>query len=216
MQSSEFERYAVRAAEQLDGPRPGAEESAARVRLWRAQEWHGWFRWRLCGRGFDWSKPIWLGLLTLGFAALALYGWATGRWFVTAGGVVAWFTFINLAFFTYFGLSLPGPPPAVPGPFAPGLIVKAALTLYPAGYNRRKLPRMRLRIAAQNGEAWLIELAVGNLAPEFRDLLKRQETTRIQRGDAPETQTLVETLPVTRAQIDAGEPPLRVVAWRWE
>jgi hypothetical protein len=218
MQSPEFSYFAANASERLDGPRPGPPEELARVRLWREQEWHAWFRWRLCGRGgagIDWSKPIWLGLLTLGFAALVFYGWATGRWFVTAGGVVAWFTVVNLAFFTYFGLQLPGPPAPVPGPFAGGVSVKATMTLYPPGYNRRKLARIRLRIEAANGEPFPIELAVRELPADLQDLLKRQEQTRIQRGDAPATEAIVETLPITREQIDAGEAPVRIVAWLW-
>lgn len=184
--------------------------------MWQRQEWHGWFRWWLCGRGVDWSKPIWIGLLLLGFISLAMYGYATGRWFVTAGGVVAWFTLINLSFFTYFGLSLPGPPRAIPGPFPEQQRVKAILALYPAGYERRKLPRLLLRISQPSGGAAVVELPVARLEPELATLLERQAQTRIQRGDAPATDAIVETLRVTREEIDAGAAPLRVLAWRWD
>ena len=216
MQSSDFQTLESSAADKLDEPRPGPAEAAARIELWRKQEWHGWFRWWLCARGFDWSKPIWIALLTLGFGSLVLYGATTGRWFVTAGGVVAWFTIVNLAFFTYFGLSLPGPPPPIPGPFAPGLLVKATLQLYPAGYNRRKLARMRFRVEAANGEALLIELTEASLSSELRELIKAQERTRIYRSDAPPTEAIIETLSVTREQIDAGEPPVKLSAWKWD
>jgi hypothetical protein len=203
-------------SETLAVPSVGAQERDARIRLWKQQEWHGWFRWWLCGRGVDWSKPIWIALLLLGFGSLAFYGYVTSRWFVTAGGVVAWFTLVNLSFFTYFGLSLPGPPRAIPGPFPPGRRVKATMALYPAGYERRKLPRVLLRIPQEKGDAAVIELAVPNLDAELAELLAKQSMTRMQRGDAPATDAIVETVAVSREQIDAGELPLRVLAWRWD
>jgi len=201
----------------LSGPSIGSAERAARIELWRKQEWHGWFRWWLCARGTDWSKPIWIALLVLGFAGLVLYGQLTGRWFVTAGGVVGWFSFVNLSFFTYFGLSLPGPPLPVRGPFAPGLRVAAKMQLYPAGYNRRKLPRMWMVAATEiEGEVIAMELAVAKLDPELHALMEQQQQTRIQSGDAPTVDVILETLPVSRAEIDGGAMPVRVIAWSWD
>ena len=213
-----FERAWVLAQDTLAGERPGHSEDDARIVQWRREEWHCWFRWRVCRKGFDWSKPASIGLLTLGFAALVYYGFATGRMFVTAGGVVAWFTVVNLGFFTYIGLTLPNPPLAVPGPFQPGLRIRAKMGLHPPGYERRKLARVWIRIPAAAGERpdWLFELAYSVLPEDFKELLKRQETWRIQHGNAPATDVVIETLPVTREQIDTGSHPLKIIAWKWD
>lgn len=218
-QSAHYNDLLPIACDVLTEPLPSSEAArelnAARQELWRRQEWHGWFRWRMCRKGFDWSKPLWLGLLIGGFAALSWYGYATGRLFVTAGGVVFWFTLINLGGFTYFGLTLPGPPLAIPGPFAPGNKLRARIGIYPAGYERRKLARVWVRIGSGQENCRLFELPFENLPVELAQLMKDQETWRIQRGDAPSTEAIVETLTVTRDQIDSGEPPLRVIAFKW-
>ncbi len=216
IQSPNYEEAARGVATTLSALDTSPAERAARIELWRKQEWHGWFRWWLCARGTDWSKPIWIGLLVIGFSGLVLYGMWTGRWFVTAGGVVAWFTVVNLSFFTYFGLSLPGPPPAVPGPFTPAQRVLATMQLYPAGYNRRKLPRVRLVVPSNSGAEIVMELAVAKLDSELHALMEQQQQMRIQSGDAPVTQVVLETLPISRAEIDGGAAPVRVVAWSWD
>jgi hypothetical protein len=204
------------AAQRTSGQQPTASDDAARLEQWRRDEWHGWFRWRVCRSGFDWSKPVWILLLAAGFAGLIYYGYATNKLFVTAGGVVLWFTIVNLAFFTYFGLQLPGPPRTVPGPFPPGQKLRAQMGLYPAGYERRKLARVWLRIDSDAGKPWLLELPFPALPAELQALLLRQQAWRIQRADAPLTDTVVETLPVTREQINAGAHPVRVIAWHWD
>jgi hypothetical protein len=216
IQSEKFNQLAATALDTLSGPRPGAAEAVARMALWRSQEFHNWFRWRVCKGGFDWSKPAVIGLLILGFGALIVYGSVTGKWFVTAGGVVLWFTAVNLSFFTYFGLQLPAPPRPMPGPFQPGQFVRAEMGLYPAGYERRKLARILLRIKAPDEPAWVIELAMKNLDAELSDILSRQSLPRMHGGDAPLMNAIVETLPVTREQIDGGEAPVKVVAWKWD
>lgn len=216
LQSESFSEIAASAEDILLGPLLGPEHSAARLELWRRQEWHNWFRWRVCARGRDWSKPVWIALLAGGFAALIAYGFKTDRLYVTAGGCVLWFALVNLGFFAYFGLTLPGPPLPVPGPFPAGLRVRAAMGLYPPGYERRKLARVHLRVPAPQGAAWRMELAFAQLPADLAGLLKRQETWRIQRADAPLTQAVIETLPVTREQIDAGAQPVRIVAWQWD
>ena len=128
---------------------------------------------------------------------------------------MGWFTVVNLSFFTYFGLSLPGPPPPVPGPFTPGLRVAAKMQLYPAGYNRRKLPRMRLLVASPAGDSEVLELATAKLDPELQTLMEQLQQVRIQSGDAPTVDVVIETLPVSRAEIDGGVAPVRIVAWSW-
>src|SRR5437764_34690 len=101
-------------------PLSSPADEARRIDLWRRQEWHNWFRWSLCRKGFDWSKPIVIATLAVGFGALIIYGYMYDRWYITAGGIVGWFTVVNLAFFAYFGLTLPGPPLPLPGPVQPG------------------------------------------------------------------------------------------------
>lgn len=216
LKSPNYDELFAKAADILSGPRPGTAETEARLRLWKNQEWHNWFRWRVCARGFDWSKPVWIGLLLLGFVGLIAYGLGTGKWFVTAGGIVLWFTVVNLAFFTYFGLSLPGPPRSTPGPFEPGRLLRAELGLYPAGYERRKFARMLLRVKAPEPPDWLIELAQPALEPELHAVLLGQSLARMHAGDAPTIDAIIETLPVSRAEIDAGAFPVRVVAWNWD
>src|SRR5256885_1627972 len=118
-QSDGFDAAFAVADEKIRGQRPGQESERARIELWRREEWHGWARWKMCRNGFDWSKPAWIFLLTAGFAGLCYYGYATGRLFITAGGVVVWFTLVNLALLAYFGPLMP-PPRTVPGPFESG------------------------------------------------------------------------------------------------
>ena len=216
LQSDNFDASWGQAAESVSGTMPEPANEEARLRLWRRQEWHGWFRWRLCRKGFDWSKPLWMGLLVIGFTALALYGYWTGRLFVTAGGVVFWFTLVNLSGFTYFGLILPGPPLPIPGPFDAGQQVRAKIAIYPPGYDRRKLARIWARLNSATGEPHVLELPVETLPDDLHRLMKAQEFWRIQRADAPATDAVVETVSVTRAQIDEGALPLRVIAWRWD
>jgi len=215
LQSDNFEAISASAEQRLFALQKGTADEAARVEQWRREEWHNWFRWRLCRKGFDWSKPLWIGLLAAGFISFWLYGSQTGRLYVTAAGVVAWFTLVNLGFFTYFGLTLPGPPRAVPGPFAAGQRVRAVIGIYPAGYERRKLARVLIRVPAADGEHWLIELAFPDLPDDLRNLVLAQSTHRMQRGDAPATSAVIEALPVTRAEIDSGKHPVKVVAWYW-
>lgn len=190
-------------------PLPDAAVEARRIQLWRKQEWHNWFRWWLCRKGFDWSKVIVIGALVVGFAALISYGFIYDRWYVTAGGIVGWFTLVNLSFFVYFGLTLPGPPLALPGPVPEGRY-RAEMGLYPAGYERRKLPRIWLRIGSLR-----FEFAVQQLDPDLASLIKEQTLWRMQRGDAPLTQAVVEFSTVTREQLDSGVIPVRVIAWNW-
>ena len=216
LQSDSFDATYAAARDQLSGPRTTPRDDLARIEQWRREEWHGWFRWRVCRKSFDWSKPVWIGLLVAGFAALILYGLKTDRLYVTAGGIVVWFTAVNLAFFTYFGLILPGPPRAVPGPFQPGEKVKAAIGIYPAGYERRKLARVWVRVNSDGGEPHVFELPFAELPAALFALMKKQETWRIQRADAPRTDAVIETLTATREQIDAGAHPIRVIAWKWD
>ena len=99
--------------------------------------------------------------------------------------------------------------------------------LYPPGYDGRKLARIWLRIPMPTGgevqgpgstaSVWLIELAIPEgLSAELGALIKRQETFRMQRGDAPAVAAVCEVREVTRAEIEAGAHPLRVLAWHWE
>jgi hypothetical protein len=216
LQSKNFDSIFRDAVESLNGPAlpPDAEE--ARIALWRRDEWHNWFRWRVCRKGFDWSKPVWIGLLVIGFAALIIYGLTSGKLFITAGGVVLWFTIVNLGFFTYFGLILPGPPKPVPGPYESGLKLRATIGIYPPGYETRKLARIWVRIKNSTGEFWRIELVFAQLPEDLAQLMSKQQMWRMQRGDAPATQAIIETLSVSRAEIDAGVHPLKVIAWRWD
>lgn len=219
--AADFAALHAGAAEALDGPELDAAARAARVALWRAQEWHGWFRWAAAARGFDWSKLVWFLVLAGGLGALVWYGIATDAWHVTAGGIVAWFTVVNLGFFSYLGLHPPRPPLPIPGPFAAGRKVRARMALYPAGYDGRKLPRLWLKVAragTADGKAlWLFELPVaGGLDPRWAELLARQTTFRMQRGDAPAMRAVCETRNVTRAQVDGGAHPLQVLAWEWD
>ena len=217
IQASDFPQLYAVASPALPGPRTTALDDAARIELWKAQEWHGWNRWRICRRDrIDYSKPVNIGLLVAGFGLFIGYGVLTGKMFVTAGGVVFWFAAVNLFFFTYFGLSLPGPPRAIPGPFTPGTRFRAIIGLYPAGYERRKLARLWIKLPSDHGEPWLIELPIEKYPPDLHSLMERQATWRIQRADAPATEAVIETRPVTREQIDAGEPPLKVLTWRWD
>ena len=54
------------------------------------------------------------------------------------------------------------------------------------------------------------------LSSDLAELAKRQTTFRMQRGDAPAMRAVCETLRVTRAEIEGGAHPIRVVAWCWE
>ena len=215
-QSENFTTAWNAAAENFGGPRPPEPSAAPRLAQWRREEWHNWFRWRVCRGGFDWSKPVWIVALAGGFGALIAYGLLTGRLFVTAGGIVAWFTAVNLAFFSYFGLTLPGPPRAVPGPFEPGQPVRASIGIYPAGYERRKRARVWARVPSADGPPWVFELPFESLPGDLAKLMERQATWRIQRADAPATQAVLETLLVARAEIDAGAHPVRITAWSWD
>ncbi len=203
------------AGERMDAFRPHPEEDETRIELWKIQEYHNWLRWRICRKGFDWSKPGVILLLLAGFSALILYGAQTGNWFVTAGGVVAWFTAVNLSFFTYFGLTLPGPPLALPKPAKPYEKYRAEMGLYPAGYERRKFPRVWVRVQSIEGPAHRFELAVAQVPEHLAKLLKAQTTWRMQRGDAPLIYAVIETETATRKEIDEGQSPLKVVAWKW-
>jgi len=197
-----------------------------RLKLWRHQEWHDWFRWRLCLAGFDWSKLIWLGALGIGFVVLLAYGSVTARWSLTAGGIVAWFTVINLGGFVYMGLLPRRPPLPVPGPFEPGRNVRVRLGLYPPAYDGRKLARIWLRMPVYDEtvqstggteKEWLFELTCpAGLPQEFEDLVKQQYPFRLHRGDAPSMQAVCETRVVSRAEIDSGTHPLKLLAWRWD
>ncbi|MCW8132904.1 MAG: hypothetical protein KIS92_21330 [Planctomycetota bacterium] len=210
------------ALERLPGPPLPPDAAEKRIALWRAQEWHDWFRWRLCLKGFDWSRPIWFVVLAGGLGALIAYGAATGKLFVTAGGIVVWFTVVNLGFFAYLGLRTRRPPTPLPGPFAPGLRVIARMGVYPAGYDGRTRARVWLKIPAEpSGSAsaneWLVELAFPDGLPEdLAQAMRKQETFRMQRGDAPAMRALCETLAVTREAIDAGAHPLKALAWTWD
>lgn len=222
--SSDFAARFEAADPFLGGPIPGDAEREARLALWNKQEWHDWFRWRFAKSGFD--RPVWLIVLAGGMAGLIAFGLSTSRWEITAGGVVAWFTLVNLGFFSYLGLRPPVPPRPVPGPFLPGRPVRAILGLYPAGYDRRPLARIWLRIPRapdmandedDSAPEWLLELAVAEgLPPEFAELTEKQKTFRIQRADAPAMTAVCEVVKLSRTQIDAGELPLRIVAWNWD
>lgn len=203
------------AGDWMEAFRAHPPEEETRIELWRRQEYHNWLRWRICRSGFDWSKPGVILLLAVGFAALVIYGSRTGNWFVTAGGIVAWFTLVNLSFFTYFGLTLPGPPLALPKPAKPNQKFRAEMGLYPAGYERRKLARVWIRVQANEGGAHRFEMAMETLPENLQKLLSAQQTWRMQRGDAPLTLAVVETETFTRKEIDEGALPLRIVAWKW-
>ena len=167
--------------------------------------------------GFDWSKLIWLGALGGGFAALIAYGIFTSHWEITAGGIVAWLTVINLGFFVYMGLRPRRPPLPVPGPFEPGRRVRAKLGLYPPAYDGRKLARIWLRVSGETGSELLFELTCPTGLPqEFEELVKRQYQFRVQRGDAPALKAVCETLAVSREAVDNGAHPLKPVAWQWD
>lgn len=215
VQSENFDAEFAAAQERIGGARPSPADDAARLEQWKREEYHGWLRWRTCRGGMDWSKPLWIVLLTAGFAGLCYYGYSSGRLFVTAGGVVAWFTLVNLSLLTYFGPLMP-PPKTVPGPFEPGRRVRAQIGIYPPGYEWRKRPRVWVRMAAAEGQAFVLELTFAKLPEELQTLMKRQEFWRIQRADAPATSAVVETLPISREQINAGEHPVKIVAWSWD
>lgn len=209
------------ARELLAGPPLPASAAETRIALWRAQEWHDWFRWRLCLKGFDWSRPIWFVVLAGGLGSLIAYGALTGKLFITAGGIVAWFTVVNLGFLSYLGLRTRRPPMPIPGPFAPGQRVLARMGVYPAGYDGRKLARVWLKVPAETGadrpSEWLVELAFPQGLPEdLAATMRSQETFRMQRADAPAMRAVCETQDVTRAAIDAGAHPLKVLAWTWD
>ncbi len=211
-----FDALWSESSERMEAFRPHPAEDETRIELWKAQEFHNWLRWRICRKGFDWSKPGVILLLAAGFGALVWYGSATGNWFVTAGGVVAWFTLVNLSFFTYFGLTLPGPPLALPKPAKPFFKYRAEMGLYPAGYERNKLARVWIRVQATEGPAHRFELADRNFANGVAKLMQVQQTWRMQRGDAPLALAVVETEPFTRREIDEGNAPIKVVAWKWD
>lgn len=213
-----FEALWSQAAARLSGPALPPDAAERRLALWRAQEWHDWFRWRLCLKDRDWSKPIWFAVLAGGLAGLVLYGVATGQWFVTAGGIVAWFTVVNLGFFVYLGLRTRRPPLPQPGPFEPGLRVQARMGVYPPGYDGRALARVWIKLAEESGsKEWLCELTFADGLPEaLGRAVKAQETFRMQRGDAPALRAVVETTALTRAQIDAGGHPVKPLAWAWD
>jgi hypothetical protein len=204
------------AAVACTAPPPDAHSQALRIELWRKQEFHNWLRWRICRKGFDWSKPLVLGMLALGFGLLVAYGALYDRWYLTAGGIVAWFTVVNLSFFTYFGLTLPGPPRALPGPVEPPGRYRAEVGLYPSGYERRRRPRVCLRMNSTDGATLRFELAFAALEPALAQLLQNQTLWRMQRGDAPLTQAVVEFARTTRAELDAGLISARLVAWKWD
>jgi hypothetical protein len=205
------------AGDALEALRPEKDAREARIELWKRQEFHNWLRWRICRAGTDWSKPGVILLLALGFAGLVFYGTNSGSWYVTAGGIVMWFTLVNLAFFTYFGLTLPGPPLALPQPAKPWQAYRAEMGLYPPGYERRKLARIWIRVQATEGAAHRFELAMekGQMPDDLAKLLEAQRTWRMQRGDAPLTQAIVETQSATRKEINAGKNQLKIVAWKW-
>ena len=129
---------------------------------------------------------------------------------------MAWFTIVNLSFFTYFGLTLPGPPLALPKPAQPNETFRAEMGIYPAGYERRKRPRVWIRVPAIDGAPHRFELAPGSLPEHLQKLMSAQTTWRMQRGDAPLTSAVVETDVFTRREIDSGEMPIKVVAWKWD
>ncbi|MEI6232395.1 MAG: hypothetical protein WCT04_05050 [Planctomycetota bacterium] len=210
-----FDAMWAGAGERMDAFRAQEAEQETRIELWRAQEYHNWLRWRICRKGFDWSKPGVIGLLALGFGALIVYGMQTSNWFVTAGGIVVWFTAVNLSFFTYFGLTLPGPPLALPKPVRPNEKYRAEMGVYPAGYERRKFSRVWIRVQSTDGEPHRFELALHTLPGHIQKLVAAQTTWRMQRGDAPLTLAVFETETFTRREIDAGEIPIKVVAWKW-
>ena len=212
-----FEALWAAAAEYCAAQMPGAPEQIRRIELWRRQEFHNWLRWRICRRGFDWSKPGVLILNAAGFAALVAYGFKSGNFYITAGGIVAWFTLVNLSFFTYFGLTLPGPPQALPEVGAEKIArFMGELGIYPAGYERRKLARVRLRLKRADGSPLHFELAFEKLPAPLQSLVAQQAQWRMQRGDAPLTRAVVQSTGVARAQIDAGELPFEIAAFNWE
>ena len=61
-----FEAEWAGAGERMDAFRAHEAEQETRIDLWRVQEYHNWLRWRICRKGFDWSKPGVIGLLALG------------------------------------------------------------------------------------------------------------------------------------------------------
>lgn len=214
-----FEALWAQAAARLSGPALPSDAQERRLALWRAQEWHDWFRWRLCLKDRDWSKPIWFTVLAGGLGGLVLYGLANGRWDVAAGGIVAWFTVVNLGFFAYLGLRTRRPPLPLPGPFAPGLRVQARMGVYPPGYDGRTLARVWLRLPASEATSpeWLCELSFAAGLPEtLAQIARAQETFRMQRGDAPDMRAVVETVALLRDQIDAGCHPVKPLAWSWD
>ena len=212
-----FEALWVAAADHCAAQLPAAPEQIQRIALWRSQEFHNWLRWRMCRMGFDWSKPGVLVLNAAGFAALVAYGFKSGNFHITAGGIVAWFTLVNLSFFTYFGLTLPGPPQALPEIRAEkGARFRAELGLYPAGYERRKLARVRLRIKRADGSTLRFELAFAKLPAHLQSLVEQQSQWRMQRADAPLTRAIVQSTGAARAQINAGDLPFEIVAFSWD
>ena len=208
------------AGERMEAFRVQPAEDETRIELWKKQEFHNWLRWRICRKGFDWSKPGVILLNAAGFLALVLYGFRSGNFYITAGGIVAWFTLVNLSFFTYFGLTLPGPPVPLAFPAhvleTPELRYRSEMGLYPAGYERRKLARVWLRLRDKDGGTLRFEMAFGELPAELRTLVKAQSMWRMQRGDAPLTRAVVKPSGASREQIDAGAKPLDVVAFHWD
>ncbi|MBE7465325.1 MAG: hypothetical protein HS116_17750 [Planctomycetes bacterium] len=220
LESPDFQAAWDRAAPALRGPETPPEAFHQRLKLWRSQEYHDWFRWWLAGRGFDWSRVLWFGVLSAGVLYLVYYGYATQRWEVTAGGGVAWFTLVNLGFFIWLGLRTRRPPLPIPGPFEPAQTVRAEAALYPPGYDGRRLARLFLRVPRENAaEAWLLELTwppENPLPAAFTQLIAAQERTRIYAGDAPKFSAVCVTQSVTRAGVDQGAHPLQAIAWKWD
>ena len=207
-----FETLWLEASKTLDATRPEAADEELRMLLWRKQEWHNWFRWWVCRKGRDWSKPAVILLLAGGFAALVYYGIQTRHWYATAGGIVAWFTVVNLSFFIYFGLTLPGPPLPWPHPPQAAKKVRAEFGLYPAGYERRKLARVWLRIKAVEGPAHRFELTFNELPSDLAQLLTKQTQYRMHHGDAPLTHAVLETV----SESDITKAPFKILAWQWQ
>lgn len=148
----------------------------------------------------------------IGFAALLIYGIQTGKLYVTAGGVVAWFTIVNLSFFTYFGLTLPGPPLAVPEVVAKkSEHFRAEMGIYPPDYERRKLARIWLKIGGHK-----FEIACAMLPIALVKLMQAQQQWRMQRGAAPSTRAIVEATGATREELNNGAAPFEIVAWSWD
>ncbi len=206
----EFDSAWAAASGKLDARPPSSDDQTARVELWRKQEFHNWLRWRICKKGFDWSKPGVILLNAVGFISLLIYGLQTGKLYVTAGGVVAWFTIVNLSFFTYFGLTLPGPPLAHAEPLAKkGERFRAEMGLYPPNYERRKLARIWLKLSGHK-----FELACARLPGPLEKLMLAQQQFRMQRGAAPVTQAVVEAAGAAREQLNQAAAPFEIVAWR--